>query len=135
MQALLQREKFKEVLRDILLKILFYTHDKQNTILKICVKANQTDILKEILTWPKQLQLNFEENMMVQNWFSFINDDNKTTLEYAMSNNYYDKKINLLRIFQDNLNQDIKYFTISKNKRPLPTQDDVMPIQKKKCLV
>ncbi|MBE8215629.1 MAG: hypothetical protein HAW62_04795 [Endozoicomonadaceae bacterium] len=109
-QKLFQREEIKIALGDKLLKILFYTDSQHGTILQTCLEENQEEILKVILTWPGRLDLNSEEKLIIHDWFSFINQDNKTILQYAMSKNHHDG-INLLQIFQDNFDQGIAYST------------------------
>ncbi len=146
-QTFLHREELNADLQEKLLKILFYTHDEQDTMLQVCLKNKQTDILKEILTWPEQLELNAEEKIIVCNWFSFINRDGQTILQYTViSKDYY--AINLLQRFQENLDQNIQNskFKIQNSKFKiqnskirkrthfLPVDSTLLPNNKKEVL-
>ncbi|MBE8215998.1 MAG: hypothetical protein HAW62_06730, partial [Endozoicomonadaceae bacterium] len=124
------REEFKEVLRDILLKVVFYTKGGQSSILQTCVDAQKIHILKEILTWPERLALNSEEKIIIHDLFFFINKTNKTTLDYSISN-YHEASINLLQILKDNLDQSKNYVKISK-KRTLDEDKDYSKISNKR---
>ncbi|MBE8215360.1 MAG: hypothetical protein HAW62_03390 [Endozoicomonadaceae bacterium] len=121
-----------KVLKEQSRKILFYTHHGEDTILKICVETNQTETLKIILTWPEVFDHDFEENMMIHDWFYCLNSDNQTVLQYAINNDHYEA-ISLLQTFQNKLGKDIRGSTSSTRKRLL-SEDSTLQPTKKRCL-